>query len=190
MDYQSQSPHKADSPLSYDVEEGELSAGSGRSSLGTIREKACDCSTQTEDHFDQPQDKVTTMRVEVENTTSEQHTQTALNQRTPQEIARIFSEQIVRPKQSDARRNLESFRNRTNNNINEQGTSTNTHTYQINRPHNNNPNKTSSDTFTSPPLPIYPPPVRPPPPDDYTTDNNRMQHSVQQRWFNRNSHHI
>ena len=28
MDYETQSPYKADSPLSYDVEEGELSPGS------------------------------------------------------------------------------------------------------------------------------------------------------------------
>ena len=37
MDYKIESPYKADSPLSYDVEEGELSPGSGRSSPGTIR---------------------------------------------------------------------------------------------------------------------------------------------------------
>ena len=30
----------------------------------------------------------------------------------------------------------------------------------------------------------------PPPPDDYTTDNNRIQNSVQQRWFASNPHHI
>ena len=36
MDYEIESPYKTDSPLSYDVEEGELSPGSGRSSPGTI----------------------------------------------------------------------------------------------------------------------------------------------------------
>ena len=131
-----------------------------------------------DDQFDHPQDKVTTMRVEVENTTSEQHTQTALNQRTPLEIARIISEQVVKPRQSYVGRNFESFRNRTNNNIEEQGISTSTHSYQNQRPHNNNSNNTSSESYTSPPLPNYPPPVRPPPNDDYTNDNNRMQHSV------------
>ena len=30
MDYKNESPYKTDSPLSYDVEEGELSPGSGR----------------------------------------------------------------------------------------------------------------------------------------------------------------
>ena len=39
-------------------------------------------------------------------------------------------------------------------------------------------------------MPNYPPPVRPPPPEDYTTNSHRMQHRVQQRWFDRNSHHI
>ena len=38
IDYEIESPYKADSPLSYDVEEGELSPGSGRSSPGTIRD--------------------------------------------------------------------------------------------------------------------------------------------------------
>ena len=42
----------------------------------------------------------------------------------------------------------------------------------------------------SPPLPNYPPTVRPPPPEDYTTDSNKMQQRVQQRWFERNSSHI
>ena len=61
MDYEIESPYKTDSPLSYDVEEGELSPGSGRSSPGTIPDNASDCSTQTDDHFDHPQDRVTTM---------------------------------------------------------------------------------------------------------------------------------
>ena len=111
-------PYKTDSPLIYEVEEGELSPGSGRSSPGTIRDNASDCSTQTDDHSDHPQDRVTTMRIEVENVTSEQQTQT--NQRTPQEIANHMSEQIGKKRQSDTRRNLDSFCNR----INEQGTST------------------------------------------------------------------
>ena len=180
MDYEIESPYKTDSPLSYDVEEGEPSPGSGRSSPGTIRYNASDCSTQTDDHFDHPQDRVTTMRIEVENVTSEQQTQT--NQRTPQEIANFISEQVGKKRQSDTRRNLHQFRNTTK----EQGTSTNTHSYQNNRPSK----KTQNETYVSPPLPNYPPPVRPPPPDDYTNENNRVQNSVQQRWFASNPHHI
>ena len=101
MDYEQESLYKADSPLSYDVEEAELSSGSGRSSPGTIRDNATECGTQRDDHIDNsiPQETVTTMRVEVENTRSEQFTQTALNQQTPQEIARINSEKVVKPKQ-------------------------------------------------------------------------------------------
>ena len=72
MDYEIESPYKTDYPLSYDVEEGELSPGSGRSSPGTIRDNASDCSTLTDDNFDHPQDRVTTMRIEVDNATSEQ----------------------------------------------------------------------------------------------------------------------
>ena len=180
MDYEIESTYKTDSPLSYDVEEGELSPGSGRSSPGTIRDNASDCSTQTDDNFDHPQDRVTTMRIEVENTTSEQQTQT--NQRTPQEIANHISEHIGNKRQSDTRRNLDSFRNRTN----EQCTSTNTHSYQNNRPSNKTPN----ETYVSPPLPHYPPPVRPPPPDDYTTATNRLQNSAHQSWIATNPHHI
>ena len=40
MEYEPESSYKANSPLSYDVEEGELSSGSGRSSPGTIRDNA------------------------------------------------------------------------------------------------------------------------------------------------------
>ena len=61
MDYEIESPYKADSPLSYDVEEGELSPGSGRSSPGTVHDNASDCSTQKDDNFDHPQDRVTTV---------------------------------------------------------------------------------------------------------------------------------
>ena len=120
------------------------------------------------------------MRIEVENATSAQQTQT--NQRTPQEIAIHISEHIDKKRQSDTRRNLESFRNRTN----EQGTSTNSHSYQNNRPSN----KTTNVTYVSPPLPNYPPPVRPPPPDDYTTTTNRIQKSAHQCWTATNPNHI
>ena len=92
MDYEPENPYRADSPLSYDVEEGELSSGSGRSSPGTIRDNASDCSTQTVDRFDNPNDRITTMRVEMECATSDQHTQTALNQPAPKEIAQVIKE--------------------------------------------------------------------------------------------------
>ena len=192
-DYESESPYGADSPLSYDVEEGELSSGSGRCSPGTIRDNASDSRTQIDDHFDRSQDRITTMRVEVEGATSEQHTQTALNQRTPQEIANIISEQVGKKKQSDTRRNLDSFCNRINNDTNEQGASTSTHSYQKNTPHNHRPQNNSQSNTTNeqllpPPLPNYPPPVRLTPPDDY--DNNRIQHNVQHRWFKRNPRQI
>ena len=72
MDYEIESPYKTESPMSYDVEEGELSPGSGQSSPGTIRDNASDCSTQTDDNFDHTQDIVTTMRIELENATSAQ----------------------------------------------------------------------------------------------------------------------
>ena len=52
--------YEPDSPLSYDVEEGKLS--SGRSSPGTIRENALECSTENDDC-----DTVTTMTVELDN---------------------------------------------------------------------------------------------------------------------------
>ena len=39
-------------------------------------------------------------------------------------------------------------------------------------------------------MPNYPLPVRPPPSEDYTTNSHRIQHRVQQRWFDRISHHI
>ena len=192
MDYQNESPYKADSPLSYDVEEGELSSGSGRSSPGTIRDNACECGTQTDDHIDKshPRETVKTMRVEVENTRCEQLTQTALNQQTPQEIARIISEKVVKPKQSDVRRNQESFRTRKPNDITEQSTSTSTHSYQNNRPQIRSQKNNQNDTHMSPLLPNYPPPVRPSPLEEYTTDSNIMQQRVQQCWFERNSSHI
>ena len=120
------------------------------------------------------------MRIEVENATSAQQTQT--DQRTPQEIANHISEHISIKRQSDTRRNLDSFHKRTN----EHGTKTNSHIYQNNRPSN----KTTNETYVSHPLPTYPPPVRPPPPDDYTTATNRIQNSAQQSWTATNPHHI
>ena len=165
MELEPESPSKADSPLSYDVEKGELSSGSGRSSPATIRDNASECSTQTYDQFDNshPHDTVTTMRVEVDNTTNEQYTLTALNQLTPQDIARIIAEKSVRPKTTDVRKNIESSRTWKNNNVAEPSTSTCTHSYQNNRPQNRqqNSNSNPSETHISPPLPNYPPPLTP-----------------------------
>ena len=92
--------------------------------------------------------------------------------------------------ESDVRRNQESFRIRKPNDITEQPTSTNTHSYQSNRPQIRSQNNNQSDTHNSPPLPNYPPAVRPPPLEDYTTDSNIMLQRVQQRCFERNSSHI
>ena len=180
MDYENESPYKTYSPLSYDVEEGELSPGSGRSSPRTIRDNASDCSTQTDENFDHQQGRVTTMRIEVENATSTQQTQT--NQRTPQKIANHTSEHIGKKRQSDTQQNLDSFHNRTN----EQSTNTNLRSYQNSRPSN----KTTNETNVSPPLPSYPPPVRPPPPYNYITATNRIQNSAHQSWTATNPHHI
>ena len=41
------------------------------------------------------------MRVEVECATSDQHTQTALNQPAPKEIAQVIKEQVTRKKQTE-----------------------------------------------------------------------------------------
>ena len=161
--------YDADSPLSYDVEEGELSSGSGRSSPGTIRDNASECSTQTDGY----NETVTSMRVEVHNSTADQQTQKALNQSRPQEIAHIIAEKTVRPKATDIK-NLESFRTRKNNTVTEQNTST--HIYQNNRPLNNT--SKPSDTYASTPMPNYPPPIRPPPPEDYTTNSHPLQQRV------------
>ena len=182
MDYEPENPYRADSPLSYDVEEGELSSGSGRSSPGTIRGNASDCSTQTEDRFDNSNDRITTMRVEVECATYDQHTQTALNQPAPNEIAQVIKEQVTKRKQTD-KRNQDSFSNRTN--ITEQGTSTSVHSYQNNRPRNNH---SLSTVYHSPPLPNYPPPVRQPPPSD--NEHELPQYHVQQRISHRYPSHI
>ena len=179
MDYEPENPYRADSPLSYDVEEGELSSGSGRSSPGTIRDNASDCSTQTDDRFDNTHDRITTMRVEVECATSDQHTQTALNQLAPKEIAQVIKEQVTRRKQTENKRNQDSFSNRTN--VTEQGTSTNIHSYQNNRPRNDN---TSNTVYHSPTLPNYPPPVRPPPPSDneHELPHYHVQHRISHRY--------
>ena len=185
MDYEPENPYRADSPLSYDVEEGELSSGSGRSSPGAIRDNASDCSTQTDDHFDNPHDRITTMRVEVECATSDQHTQTALNQPAPKEFAQVIKEQVTRRKQTENKRNQDSFSNRANTNVTEQGTSTNIHSYQNNRPRNDN---TANTVYHSPPLPNYPTPVRPPPPSD--NEHELPQYHVQQRISHRYPSHI
>ena len=183
MEYEPKSPYKADSPLSYDVEEGELTSGSGRSSPGTIRDNASECSTQTNEYVE----TVTSMRLGMDNSTDAQHTRTGSNQLTPHETARIIAEKTVKPKATDVRKNLESSRTRNNNERTEEQT-TNKHSYQNYRPQNNN--SKPSETYTSPPMPNYPPPLRPPLPADYTTNSHRMQHRVQQRWFDRISHHI
>ena len=185
MDYKPETPYRADWPLSYDVEEGELSSGSGRSSPGTIRDNASDCSTQTDDRFDNPHDRITTIRVEVEFATSDQHTQTALNQPTRKEIAQVIKEQVTRKKQTENKRNQDSFYNRTNTNVTEQGPSTNIHSYQNNRPRNDS---TPNTVYHSPPLPNYPPPERPPPPND--NENELPQYHVQQRLSHRYPSHI
>ena len=168
MDYES--PYKSDSPFSYEVEEGELSSGSGRSSPGTVRNNASDCGTQTDDQMGNISETVTTMRVHSDNTPK-------ITQ-TPQEIARKIKNKF------DNRRNLQSFN--TNKNNNEQGTSTNIHSYEHSRLVNTQ-NRSTTESYTSPPLPNYPPPVRPPPPSDYITEQPRTQTYVQQRLFTANS---
>ena len=91
--------YEADSPLSYSVEEGE--PNSGHSSPGTIHENASECSTETDEYGE----RVTTMRIEVANeSTSEKHTQMALKQTTPMEIARIIKDRSTRPNVTDVRR--------------------------------------------------------------------------------------
>ena len=171
MEYDS--PYKSDSPFFYEVEEGELSCESGRSSPGTIRDCASDCGTQTETNMITNDENITTLRVELEN-------ETHIVQ-TPQDIARKIQNRFGN------RRNLQSF-DTGNNNINntsEQGTNIATHSYQNTRPRQNY-NYNSSDTYMSPPLPNYPPPVRPPPPsDNYVIDQPQTQNNVRQRLFAR-----
>ena len=171
MEYDS--PYKSDSPFSYEVEEGELSCESGRSSPGTIRDCASDCGTQTETNMITEEEKIKTFRVELEN-------ETQIVQ-TPQEIARKIQNKFGH------RRNLQSFDTGNNNinNISEQGTNIAAHSYQNTRPRQNY-NYNSSDTYMSPPLPNYPPPVRPPPPsDNYIIDQPHTQNNVRQRLFAR-----
>ena len=171
MEYDS--PYKSDSPFSYEVEEGELSCESGRSSPGTIRDCASDCGTQTETNMITNDENIKTLRVELEN-------ETRIVQ-TPQEIARKIQNRFGN------RRNLQSFDTGNNNinNISEQGTNIAAHSYQNTRPRQNY-NYNSSDTYMSPPLPNYPPPVRPPPPsDNYVIDQPQTQNNVRQRLFAR-----
>ena len=171
MEYDS--PYKSDSPFSYEVEEGELSCESGRSSPGTIRDCASDCGTQTETNMITNDENIKTLRVELEN-------ETHIVQ-TPQDIARKIQNRFGN------RRNLQSFDTGNNNinNISEQGTNIATHSYQNTRPRQNY-NYNSSDTYMSPPLPNYPPPVRPPPPsDNYVIDQPQTQNNVRQRLFAR-----
>ena len=166
MDYES--PYKSDSPFSYEVEDGELSCESGRSSPGTIRDCASECGTQTESNMITDNEKVTTFRVELEN--NQEHVQ------TPQEIARKINNKFGN------RRNLQSFdtSNNSTSNISEQRTNIAEHSYQNTRPRQNY-NQNTSNTYMSPPLPNYPPPVRPPPP----SDNYPPQSNVRQRLFTR-----
>ena len=166
MDYES--PYKSDSPFSYEVEDGELSCESGRSSPGTIRDCASECGTQTESNMITDNEKVTTWRVELEN--NQEHVQ------TPQDIARKINNKFGN------RRNLQSFdtSNNSTSNISEQRTNIAVHSYQNTRPRQNY-NQNTSNTYMSPPLPNYPPPVRPPPP----SDNYPPQSNVRQRLFTR-----
>ena len=166
MDYES--PYKSDSPFSYEVEDGELSCESGRSSPGTIRDCASECGTQTESNMITDNEKVTTLRVELEN--NQEHVQ------TPQEIARKINNKFGN------RRNLQSFdtSNNSTSNISEQRTNIAVHSYQNTKPRQNY-NQNTSNTYMSPPLPNYPPPVRPPPP----SDNYPPQSNVRQRLFTR-----
>ena len=166
MDYES--PYKADSLFSYEVEEGELSSGSGRSSPGTVRDNASDCGTQTDDQMGNINETVTTLRVHLDNTPE--------NTQTPQKIARKIKTKFYKLKQNEDRRNLQSFNTTTT--TSEQGTSTNIHSRKV-----NNQNRSTTESYTSPPLPNYPPPVRPPPPSDYITEYPKTQTHVQQRLF-------
>ena len=166
MDYET--PYKSDSPFSYEVEDGELSCESGRSSPGTIRDCASECGTQTESNMITDNEKVTTFRVELEN--NQEHVQ------TPQEIAWKINNKFGN------RRNLQSFdtSNNSTSNISEQRTNITVHSYQNTRPRQNYDQNTSN-TYMSPPLPNYPPPVRPRPP----SDNYPPQSNVRQRLFTR-----
>ena len=165
MEYES--PYKSDSPFSYEIEDGELSPGSGRSSSGTIGDNASDCRTQTDDQMENIPETVTTLRVHLNNTP--QITQ------SPQDIARKIKTRF------DNRRNLQSFKN--NKNTNDQGTSTNIHSYeQI----SSNSEPFNDGIIYITPTPKLPPPVRPPPPSDYITEQPRTQSYNQQQLFTTN----
>ena len=170
MDYDS--PYKVDSPFNYYVEEGELSPGSERSSPGTIRDNASDCGTQTDDQMGSTDETVTTMRVHMDNTPE--------NTQTPQEIARKIRNKFHQSRQYEDRRNIQSFNNNRITTTSEQGTNTNLHSYEHNRPVNNQ-NRSSTEQYTSPPLPNYPPPMQPPPPSDHIIENPRTQPHDQQQ---------
>ena len=116
---------------------------------------------------------VTTMRVHLNNT--QQISQ------TPQDIARKIKNRF------DNRRNLQSFN--TNKNTNDQGTSTNIHSYEHNRLVQTQ-TRSTTESYISPPLPNYPPPVRPPPPSDYITDQPRTQSYNQQQLFTTNRNKV
>ena len=69
---------------------------------------------------------------------------------TPQDIARKLKNRF------DNSRNLQSFN--TNKITNDQGTSTNIQSYEHNRL-GQTQNRSTTESYTSPPLPNYPPPV-------------------------------
>ena len=117
---------------------------------------------------------VTTMRVHLDNTPE--------NNQTQQETARKIRNKFHQSKQNEDRRNLQSFNNNITTTTSEQGTSTNIHSYEYNRQVNYQ-NRSTTESYTSPPLPNYPPPVRPSPPSDYVIENPRTQTQVQQRIF-------
>ena len=159
MEYES--PYKSDSPFSYEVEEGELSSGSGRSSPGTVRDNASDCGTQTDDQMENISETVTTLRVHLDNTP--QITQ------TPQEIARKIKNKFYN------RRNLQPFN--INKNTNEQGTNTNLHSYEHSRLVNTQ-NRSTTESYTSPPLPNYPPQCDHHHPLIILQNNNNREHKI------------
>ena len=117
---------------------------------------------------------VTTMRVHLDNTPE--------NNQTPQEIARKIRNKFHQSRQNEDRRNLQSFDNNRITTTSEQGTNTNLHSYEHNRPVNNQ-NRSTTEPYTSHPLPNYPPPMRPPTPSDHIIENPRTQPHVQQQLF-------
>ena len=81
---------------------------------------------------------VTTMRVHLDNTPE--------NTQTPQEIARKIRNKFDQSRQNEDRRNLQSFNNNRTNTTSEQGTRTNLHSYELNRPVNNQNRSTTNRT--------------------------------------------